>query len=287
MYLEGVQTKFNRPGRNADDGIPKRQLAVFSSPCRPMSKKIYNSFDRQSWKTFEWFVLNNCDEVKEYIDKFKFEFPAKKALANCILSPCSYTACIVNGVRFLVHSRDIQRTTQNSGVVSLDEDKYTYYGQLEDIIELKYLSGYSVVLFRCKWFDTANSRSFKKNHGTYIDISREAYADQPYILATQAKQVFYLQDPSRANGNWRVVEYVHHQNIWDHPSISVADEIDVVHDTQSSSYNLVAQSIDGVHNTEPCNLFIDLGPLPMRSSEGGTSSSTVVCLSDEDEDEDE
>ncbi|KAK9070013.1 hypothetical protein SSX86_010412 [Deinandra increscens subsp. villosa] len=155
-----------------------------------------------------------------------------------------------------------------------------------DIIELKYLSGYSVVLFRCKWFDTANSRSFKKNHGTYIDISREAYVDQPYILATQAKQVFYLQDPSRANGNWRVVEYIHHRNIWDHPSMSVVNEIDVVHDTQSSGYNLDARSINGIHNTEPCNLYIDLGPLPMQTSEGGASSSSVGLIDEEDDDED-
>jgi hypothetical protein len=31
MYLEGMHTKFNRPDRNADDGIPKMKYNVFSS----------------------------------------------------------------------------------------------------------------------------------------------------------------------------------------------------------------------------------------------------------------
>ena len=66
----------------------------------------------------------------------------------------SYTACIVNGVRFMVLSRDTQRTTQNSGVLAVGEKGEKYYGQLEEIIELRYTHDYSTVLFRCKWFDT-------------------------------------------------------------------------------------------------------------------------------------
>ena len=64
------------------------------------------------------------------------------------LNAHSYDACIVNGVRCVVHSRDIQRTTQNSGVVVPGIDGFTFYGQLQEILELRYLNGYSVVLFR-------------------------------------------------------------------------------------------------------------------------------------------
>ncbi|KAJ0502764.1 hypothetical protein HanHA300_Chr11g0416631 [Helianthus annuus] len=157
---------------------------------------------------------------------------------------------------------DVRRTTQNSGVVSIGEDGTLFYGQLEQIIELKYLHKYSVVLFRCKWFDTSGKRLEKKNNIVSINISREWfvgnewYDDQQYILATQAKQVFYLQDPSRSTDNWRVVEDVHHRKLWDHPSMSIVNEMDLLHDTQSSDYNLVVDSGFDENNNDDEN-FID------------------------------
>ena len=39
---------------------------------------------------------------------------------------------------------------------------------------------------------------------TSIDISDEVYKDDQFILASQAKQVFYVKDPSRCS-NWRIV----------------------------------------------------------------------------------
>lgn len=73
-----------------------------------------------------------------------------RALAHGLLNAYSYAACTVNGVRFVIHSREVDRTTQNSGIVSIGEDGNQFYGQLEEIIELNYINGYSVVLFRCK-----------------------------------------------------------------------------------------------------------------------------------------
>ncbi|KAM0037404.1 hypothetical protein Hdeb2414_s0013g00402531 [Helianthus debilis subsp. tardiflorus] len=66
MYLEGMETKFNRPDRNADAGILKRQLHVFSSQCRPTSKKQVRILCPEAKKSLEWLVLNNCDEIKDY-----------------------------------------------------------------------------------------------------------------------------------------------------------------------------------------------------------------------------
>ncbi|KAM0037381.1 hypothetical protein Hdeb2414_s0013g00402541 [Helianthus debilis subsp. tardiflorus] len=237
-----------------------------------------------------------------------------RALAHGPLNAYSYTACIVNGVKFVVHDRDVEKATQNSGVVSIG-DGTTFYGQLEDIIELIYIDGYSVVLFCYKWFDTSGARLKKKNNITTIDISRKWfvgnawYDDQQYILATQAKQVFYLQDPSsRTTNNWRVVEDVHHRKLWDHPSMSVVNEIDILHDTQSSDFNLVVDSsyevgepsarlvneeTNVLRDTQSiqCNLVVDLGCLPMRTPlvKGGCPSPIVSIVDDEmvvDDDED-
>ncbi|KAD4585795.1 hypothetical protein E3N88_23396 [Mikania micrantha] len=293
MYLEGMQTKFNRPDRNADAGIPKRQLHVFSSQCRPISKKKIISLSDETRKSLEWFVLNNCDEIKDHksyksnTSSFISSSDELKALAHGPLNAYLYTACIVNGVRFVVHNRDVRRTTQNSGVVTIGEDKTPFYGQLEEIIEMNYLHGYSVVLFRCKWFNTSGKRLIKKNNITVIDVSREWFVNEQYILATQAKQVFYLQDPSRTTGNWRVVEDVHHRKLWDHPSMSVVNEIDILHDTQSSDYNLVVDDDLRDNESFECNLVVDLGFLPMRTTSEESMRDEILIDDDDEEEEDE
>nr|GEV35642.1 hypothetical protein [Tanacetum cinerariifolium] len=59
---------------------------------------------------------------------------------TCGLTPTliSVNSCVVNGVRFFVHSRDERRTTQKSGICSPDgKDEEMYYGQLQEILEFR------------------------------------------------------------------------------------------------------------------------------------------------------
>ena len=51
-----------------------------------------------------------------------------------------------------MYNQDSQHMTQNSGISGINSN--TFYGQLEDILELTYLNGFSMILFKCKWFNT-------------------------------------------------------------------------------------------------------------------------------------
>ncbi|XP_071741912.1 uncharacterized protein [Rutidosis leptorrhynchoides] len=181
-----------------------------------------------------WYVLNNCSDIDEYKNQFKTEYPNMDMKTNfpswftnkirelrsvdrskysdeliCLAEgPVGgsnhYTACHVNGVRFVVSNRDDRRTTQNSGILTLADEGSPvskYYGRLEDIVELHYAGAFSVVLFRCRWFNTENTRKHKRlfivNNITSIDTKDEWYQDDQHILATQAQQVFYIDDPSK------------------------------------------------------------------------------------------
>ncbi|GJX60304.1 putative reverse transcriptase domain, ribonuclease H-like domain, aspartic peptidase domain protein [Tanacetum coccineum] len=140
-------------------------------------------------KKVKWYVLHNSPEIDTYRSQFKSLFPNKDmqeefpdwfgsqirqrhvdndqdlevsttselfALANGpSWTPISINSCVVDGVRYVVHSRDERRTTQNSGICSPGPDGEMYYGQLQEIIEFKYLL-FKVALFRVKWFDTSN-----------------------------------------------------------------------------------------------------------------------------------
>ncbi|GJU28925.1 hypothetical protein Tco_1172514 [Tanacetum coccineum] len=241
-YFRDVTTKFNRPDRNVDCPPPTCQFQVFKSLCKSIGLRSVIRIDHQELKKVIWYVLHNSPEIDTYRAKFKIEFPNKDmkeefpgwfgkqirqrhvdndpgvnesselfALAcGPSQTPISVNSCVVNGVRFVVHSRDERRTTQNSGICSPGPDGEMYYGQLEQILEFSYLS-FKTVLFRVKWFDTSNEgrkvkRFVIRNNMTQIWANGKSFKDDQYIPATQVKQVFYLEDMARRPPNWKVVE---------------------------------------------------------------------------------
>ncbi|WOH04535.1 hypothetical protein DCAR_0623944 [Daucus carota subsp. sativus] len=78
----------------------------------------------------------------------------------------------------------------------------SYYGFIEEIWELDYKE-FKVALFRCKWFDIRRGVKVDESGFTLVDFSRFGHEDDPFIFATQVKQVFYIQDP--ADSRWSIV----------------------------------------------------------------------------------
>jgi hypothetical protein len=138
----------------------------------------------------------------------------------------SYRGCIVNGVRFHTKEYAQIRTTQNSGVVVRSEHKTSiieYYGELKNILELRYPGQNRVYLFECDWWDTRSTRGIKIDHGfTIVNTSHKWYESDPFILATQAAQVFYLNDP-KLGDSWKVVQKLTNRNIYDVPTVVERD----------------------------------------------------------------
>nr|GFA73906.1 hypothetical protein [Tanacetum cinerariifolium] len=116
----------------------------------------------------KWYVLHNSPEINTYRSQFKSLFPNKDmkeefpewfgsqirqrhvdndkdpevsttnelfALAcGLTWTPISINSCTVDGVRYVVHSRDERRITQNSGICSPGPDGEMYYEDDPDII---------------------------------------------------------------------------------------------------------------------------------------------------------
>ncbi|GJY45065.1 hypothetical protein Tco_0433278 [Tanacetum coccineum] len=231
-YFRDVTTKFNRPDRNVDCPPPTCQFQVFKSLCKSIGLRSVIRFDDQELNKVIWYVLHHVlISDSEFPNKdMKEEFPGwfgkqirQRHVDNdpgvnesselfalaCGPSqtPISVNSCVVNGVRFVVHSRDERRTTQNSGICSPGPDGEMYYGQLEQILEFSYLS-FKTVLFRVKWFDTSNKGRIQnfviRNNITQIKANGEAFKNDQYILATQVKQCFYLEDMARRPLGWKM-----------------------------------------------------------------------------------
>ncbi|XP_026429120.1 uncharacterized protein LOC113325106 [Papaver somniferum] len=151
-------------------------------------------------------------QQKEFPDWFKNQLRAN-----------SYSACNLNGIRYHTKQREARRTTQNSGLVV--DSVFESIGTLYDVIEVEYLKNYRVVLFKCDWFDlTPRKKNLKTDHDlTCLNVSSTWYKNDPYVIASDARQVFYLDD-HKFGADWKVVLKMHHIHIWDVPEMDDDDE---------------------------------------------------------------
>ena len=104
-------------------------------------------------------------------------------------------------MKFRTKYFEVTRKTQNSGVCAVTEGGATYYDVLIDIIELNYSDKFRYVLFKCQWADVISGRGCKKDEFEFslVNFSRlihtgDQLIDEPYVLASQASQVFYVED---------------------------------------------------------------------------------------------
>ncbi|GET04313.1 uncharacterized protein LOC108207459 [Rhizophagus clarus] len=117
-----------------------------------------------------------------------------------------YSGYVINGYRFHTKNRDANCTTQNSGVFltalttsfASSKDKnpkvgnVNYYGTIEEILEVDYWGEFSVVLFRCSWYQEE-----KDVYGlTRVNFRKAHQKSDPYVFASQVQQVFYVEDPT-------------------------------------------------------------------------------------------
>ena len=139
------------------------------------------------------------------------------------------SGCTINGHRFHTNDRATRRKSQNSGVVVEAEHKgkmIDFYGVVTDILELKYAARCVVLIFKCDWWDIGSKRGINIDEFGFVsvNVSRRWYRDQPFVLATQVQQVFYVND-LKLGKDWRVVQRTQPRNLY-----NIQLSINVLHD---------------------------------------------------------
>ncbi|XP_042972744.1 uncharacterized protein LOC122304538 [Carya illinoinensis] len=266
MYLHDIETKYNREERNSDVGIGSTEegnrasLSVFSQKVRPLgtghSHKLSDILMvKARWEHYNKMQEENPDNIDHrHQSQFPSWFRARirelravrptevtediYALA-CGPDPwvTSYNGCIMNGVRFHTKERERHRRTQNSGVVVHGEHRGSpvdFYSVLHDIIEIRYMGWRKVYIFQCTWYDVGDPRRGirVRDHLTLVNTARQWYKDEPFALACQASQVFYLADPI-LGGSWQVVHKVTSRNVY---NLRAVDAVGDAHDDGESTW---------------------------------------------------
>jgi hypothetical protein len=150
-------------------------------------------------------------------------------------------------------------------------------------------------------------------HFKSINVKSFWYKTDPFILADQAKKIFYLEDTTPQWKDWRVVQKFQHRNIYD---VDETDEgsHDVHQDDYCSDSEHVVQEGDDnevVHNVEGGEATIIEGNLEelirnkkqpaivvedtedeeeddtvlQYCSDGGHDNNVDMCIDDEDDDD--
>lgn len=106
--------------------------------------------------------------------------------------------------------------TQNSGVsilagtmqIASSKDKnpvfgeLCFYGVINEIWDLDY-NMFRIPIFKCDWVDNKNGIKVDELGFTLVDFSKIGHKSDPFILASQAKQVFYVED--QLDPKWSIV----------------------------------------------------------------------------------
>lgn len=136
----------------------------------------------------------------------------------------SYLKYRVNGYIFSPQHYDDSHSIQDSGVcmdaittfvasakdINPTDDDTTWYGIIKEIIEVDYYD-FQHVVFYCDWVNIADKTNGCKictdSHLLMVNLNRlktgNGEYDEPAILATEACQVFYVQDTQ--NSDWSIV----------------------------------------------------------------------------------
>ena len=175
----------------------------------------------------------------------------------------------INGNTFYTIAQDKKSTNQNSGVrfdaATENGQKVTYYGYIEEIWELDYGPSFKVPLFRCKWFKlTGGGVKVDQQYGmTMVDFNNLGYLDEPFVLAKDVAQVFYVKDMSSKPRKRK-----------DKKTISTSCDDPKRHIVLSGKRNIVGVE-DKTDMSEDYNMFAEIPPFKVNTDPS-------IKLNDED-----
>lgn len=190
----------------------EKHLEILKRKNSKMSSYVLMQEHNRSFaKWFKNQVTNELDDHNVMVsDTIRWLARGPENLVTC------FDAYDINGYCFHTRTRDSKSVQQNSGVMvvasSLEyssardtnpvDATQMYYGVIEEIWELDYVS-FKVPVFRCKWVENRRGQKISEDGMTLVDSGRFRDGVEPFILASQAKQVFYVVD--NIDPQWHVV----------------------------------------------------------------------------------
>lgn len=203
-------------------------------------------------------MLEHLDETNEHL-KVLAHRPLRFAL--------THKGYFVNGYKFHTGSYGGGHVTANNGVCvkgsCYNEAEADYYGLLDEVLEVEYVGvgRCVVVLFKCTWFDVNQGVRVDKKHDLVsVKYKSRLNTDDPFILASQAQQVYYTSYPSQTKElkDWWAVVKTKPRGIYE-----VAECANEVDDDDNVDGEHFFQLDERVHSTLSTSTNDDLESVPL------------------------
>lgn len=115
-------------------------------------------------------------------------------------------------------------------------------------------TNFRILMFKCSWVENNNGIRVDELGFTLVNLNRVGFKSDPFILGSQAKQVFYVEDPQ--DSTWSVVLAT--------PSVAFIEEIDgdelmnfAVHHQCFSSGMPMVDANNGLEEDDPPTIRVD------------------------------
>ncbi|KAK1361942.1 hypothetical protein POM88_046416 [Heracleum sosnowskyi] len=201
--FDEVLTKANHVPRNDDGGSVELngRLSVFGLPGRAYGKGKRVFLSEKELHVAHNYILINCEEIDEFVRMYDDELKVKHPGITDKDIEINRAREFAGWIKDKAYGRG-KRTT-NAGVCILgycyNELSHAFYGELEEILELSYKGTYGgyINLFKCRWFDSEKGIRVDRHGIVDIDVHKSAYSNDPFVLLTQKKQVYYTPSPGK------------------------------------------------------------------------------------------
>jgi len=87
-------------------------------------------------------------------------------------------------------------------IPNVSETLLSYIKIIQEGWEVDYVT-FRVLVFKCKWVDNNSGVGTDDLSFTLMDLNKMSYMDEPFIMASQARQIFYVINPT--NQKWSIV----------------------------------------------------------------------------------
>ncbi|XP_015642892.1 uncharacterized protein, partial [Oryza sativa Japonica Group] len=163
-----------------------------------LRRKAITTVDNNLFRKAHFTVLQHSSLVAPYIEEHLALVRARNIGKGPSGSIATFQGYEINGYTFYTRAQDMKSTNQNSAVrvdaMGHDGTTATYYGAIEDIWELDY-GPLKVPLFRCQWVRLTGGGVMIDDSGmTTVDLNKVGYSDEPFVLANDVTQVFFVKD---------------------------------------------------------------------------------------------
>ena len=123
---------------------------------------------------------------------------------------------------------------------------HNFYGHMCKFWELEYMFCHKIVLFQCEWYNTGTNgrkRTIRTDaHCTSIDVTSQWYENDHFILPSQARQVFYLQD-IKLDEPQKIVQSIQHRGVFDVSEVRGGESNDNTEDSEAFQQEVIVDVV--------------------------------------------